>query len=69
MRLPGWGILTPKVKAAAPAQIPEVVEPAVMPDPDDKAIKVTQRRKAAKRRMRSGRLSTMDSSPQGTSFG
>ena len=70
MRFPGQGIpligplLFPKV--ATPPPIPE---PAVAPDPDDKAIKARQRRKSATVRQRSGRLSTIDTAPLGTVLG
>ena len=50
----------------APAAIPEVVEPAVMPDPDDQALKRRRRRKISQQRMRSGRMATTDSSSLGT---
>ncbi len=53
-------------KIPAPPQIPE---PAVAPDPDDKAIKARQRRKSAGVRQRSGRLSTINTAPQGTVLG
>ncbi len=49
--------------------LPEIPEPAVAPDPDDKSIKNTKRRKAAQRRQRSGRLSTQNVEPQGTTLG
>lgn len=64
MRLPGQGIpiigplLFPKV--ATPAPLPPIPEPAVAPDPDDKALKARQRRRTAQVRQRSGRLSTIN---------
>ena len=64
MKLPGFG----KKPAPAPP-LPEIVEPAVMPDPDDKALKATRRRKAAAVRQRSGRLSTFNPAPGGTVLG
>ncbi len=51
-----------------PAALLPIPEPAVAPDPDDKAIKNAKRRKAATIRQRSGRLSTINT-PQGTSLG
>ncbi len=53
MKLPGFS----KKPAPAPP-LPEIEEPAVMPDPDDQGLKVRKRRKAAQRSMRSGRAST-----------
>ncbi len=55
MRFPGTSLFSsPK----PPAPLPEIPEPAVAPDPDDKSIKNEKRRRAAQRRQRSGRLST-----------
>ncbi len=48
----------PKIQALPP--LPAISEPAVAPDPDDLAIKAQQRRKAARKRQRSGRLSTIN---------
>lgn len=70
MRFPGNGIpilgplLFPKAE-----KLPPIPEPAVQPDPDDKAIKAKQRRKSAAVRQRSGRLSTVGTEPQGTVLG
>ncbi len=62
MRFPGKSLFkTPKPAAAAP--LPEIEEPAVMPDPDDQEIKTAKRRKAARVRQRAGRASTMHTSP------
>ena len=58
MKLPG---LFPK--AAKAPQLPEIEEPAVMPDPDDKAAKVRKRRLASEVRQRSGRASTINTAP------
>ncbi len=49
----------PAAAAAAEAP-PPIPEPAVLPDPDDKALKNAKRRKTAQRRQRSGRLSTIN---------
>ena len=68
MRLPGKSFLFPP-KPAAVAPIPPTPEPAVMPDPDDKAIKAEKRRKFARIRQRSGRLSTINTEPLGTVLG
>lgn len=66
MRLPGKSLFgSPK----PPAAIPPIPEPALMPDPDDQAIKRNQRRKFAAARQRSGRLSTINTAPQGTVLG
>ena len=73
MRLPGQGIpiigslLFPKTKT--PAALPPIPEPAVAPVADDKALKAKQRRKVAQVRQRSGRLSTINTAPQGTVLG
>lgn len=73
MRLPGEGVpiigplLFPRV--AKPAPLPPILEPAVAPDPDDRALKANQRRRSAGVRQRSGRLSTINTSPQGTVLG
>lgn len=56
-------------KPRAPAPIPPIPEPAVMPDPDDQALKVAKRRKSAQARQRSGRLSTINTAPLGTVLG
>ena len=73
MRLPGQGlpIIGPLLfpKTPAPAPIPPIPEPAVAPVADDEAIKAKQRRKVAQVRQRSGRLSTINTAPQGTVFG
>ncbi len=66
MRFPGLSLFKPP-KPAAP--IPSIPEPAVMPDPDDEALKATTRRRTAERRQRSGRLSTINTAPQGTVLG
>ena len=60
-----------KSVSAAPAAEPPppIPEPAVAPDPDDKAIKTAKRRRVAERRLRSGRLSTINTAPQGTVLG
>ncbi len=52
-----------------PPPLPPIPEPAVAPDPDDKSIQNAKRRKAATRRQRSGRLSTINTGPQGTTLG
>lgn len=66
MRLPGFSAF----KAAKPAApIPPIPEPAVMPDPDDQALQLNKRRKFAAARQRSGRLSTINTAPQGTVLG
>ncbi len=57
-----------KEPEAGPA-IPPIPEPAVAPVADDRAIKAKQRRKAARIRQRSGRLSTINTAPQGTVLG
>lgn len=73
MRLPGEGfpiigrLLFPKV--AKPAPLPPIPEPAVAPDPDDRALKANQRRRSAGIRQRSGRLSTFNTGPEGTVLG
>lgn len=66
MRLPGKSLFGAP-KPAAP--LPAIEEPALMPDPDDLAIKNQQRRKFAAARQRSGRLSTINTAPQGTVLG
>ena len=53
----------------APAELPPIPEPAVSPVADDQAIKVKKRRKFAAVRQRSGRLSTINTAPQGTVLG
>ena len=53
----------------APPPLPEIEDPAVIPDPDDKARKAAQRRKHAKRRQQSGRLSTIHTAPTSTVLG
>ncbi len=68
LTLPGKSWFSPP-KPREPAPLPPIPEPAVMPDPDDKALKVAQRRKSAQRRQRSGRLSTMNTAPGGTVLG
>ena len=74
MRFPGRGVpiigplLFPKAPAA-PAALPPIPEPAVAPVADDKALKAKQRRKVAQVRQRSGRLSTINTAPQGTVLG
>lgn len=68
MRFPGFSLFSPR-KVAAVAPRPPIPEPAVAPDPDDKAIKARQRRKSATVRQRSGRLSTIDTAPLGTVLG
>lgn len=66
MRLPGKSLFSsPK----PPAPLPPIPEPAVMPDPDDKAIKTEKRRRFARLRMRSGRLSTFNTAPGETVLG
>ncbi len=61
MRLPGGALFgTPK---PAPVVIPAIPPPAVAPVPDDDAIKASKRRKFAKARQRSGRLSTVNTEP------
>ena len=66
--LPGKALFSPpKPRASAP--IPPIPEPAVMPDPDDQAIKAEKRRKFAAVRQRSGRLSTINTAPLGTVLG
>ena len=65
MKLPGFGIKTAK----APP-LPEIEEPALMPDPDDKHVKVRKRRLASAARQRSGRASTQNTAPElGTVLG
>lgn len=49
--------------------LPVIPEPAVAPDPDDKAIKIAKRRKVAQRAQRSGRISTINTEPQSTTLG
>lgn len=66
MRLPGK---SPFGGAKPPAPLPVIPEPAVAPDPDDKAIKIAKRRKVAQRAQRSGRLSTQNVEPQSTTLG
>ncbi len=66
MRLPGKSLFSaPK----PPQPLPPIPEPAVAPDPDDRAIKAAQRRRFAEQRQRSGRLSTINTAPQGTVLG
>ncbi len=66
--LPGKALFsTPKPAPVEP--LPEIPEPTVMPDPDDKAINAKKRREFAQRRMRSGRVSTTSQAPQGTVLG
>lgn len=80
MRFPGKGISFTKLldplglfttpeSPSAPDPIPPIPEPAVAPVPDDKAIKAKKRRQFAKVRQRSGRLSTINTAPQGTVLG
>ena len=59
MRLPGKSVFS-SPKPPAPLELPPIEEPAVIPDPDDKARKAAQRRKFAERRQQSGRLSTIN---------
>ena len=68
MRLPGGSLFSPpEPKLDIPfAAIPE---PAVAPVPDDKAIKRRKRRRFSEARQRSGRLSTINTEPQGTVLG
>ena len=68
LSLPGRSIFSPP-KPRAPEPLPPIPEPAVMPDPDDKAIKAEKRRRFARVRQRSGRLSTINTAPQGTVLG
>lgn len=70
MRLPGKGIpLIGPLLFPEPAPIPPIPEPAVAPVADDEATKAKQRRKVARVRQRSGRLSTINTAPQGTVLG
>lgn len=50
-------------------KMPDIPEPAVMPDPDDEALKNRKRREFARVRQRSGRLSTMNVPPRDTALG
>ncbi len=59
--LPGFSAKAPPVPPPPP-----IKEPAVMPDPDDVAGKIKQRRQVAMRQQQSGRLSTMNVPPAGT---
>ncbi len=70
MRFPGkafFGGGQPDVQPL-PA-LPPIPEPAVIPDPDDKQAKIAARRRASLQRQRSGRLSTINTEPQGTVLG
>lgn len=67
MIMPGGSLFGSK--PPPPLALPPIPEPAVAPDPDDKAIKASERRKAAQRRQRSGRLSTMNTEPKDTVLG
>ncbi len=70
MRFPGKSLFSTPKPAAAAAPLPEIAEPAVMPDPDDLGLQTSRRRKAAQVRQRSGRLSTINTSPTiGTALG
>ncbi len=60
------GLFGGRGKSKSPPPIPE---PAVAPDPDDKAIKSAQRRRGARRRQQSGRLSTINTGSQNTVLG
>ncbi len=46
-----------------PAPLPEIEEPALMPDPDDLAAKNRRRRVSSQVRQRSGRASTQNTAP------
>jgi hypothetical protein len=50
-------------------ELPAIPEPTVMPDPDDQALEMKKRREFAKKRQRSGRVSTTSTAPQGTVLG
>ena len=60
-------LLFPKTSTLAP--IPPLSEPALSPDPDDKALKAKRRRRVAEQGLSSGRLSTTDQAPLGTTLG
>lgn len=68
MRFPGQ-FLFGGPRPSAPAPLPPIPEPAVAPVPDDEAVKNRERRKFAQARQRSGRLSTINTAPQGTTLG
>lgn len=70
MKLPGGSLFGGKAPAVQPLPaLPPIPEPAVIPDADDKQAKIAARRKASERRLRSGRLSTINTEPQGTVLG
>ena len=48
---------------AAPPPLPPIPEPATAPDPDSIRSRLAQRRKAARPRQTSGRLSTIKTGP------
>ncbi len=63
MRFPGSSLFS------TPDPPPPIEEPAVAPDPDDKALQAEERRKRALLSQTSGRLSTFNTSPSGTVLG
>ena len=63
MRLPGKSFFAPVVPEVR--ELTPIAEPAVMPVPDDEQIKVIKKRKFAKKRQQSGRLSTLRNVPTG----
>lgn len=56
-------------KPAPTPELPEIPEPAVMPDPDDKGMKATKRRKASARSRTRGRVSTFNTGTMGSALG
>ncbi len=48
---------------------PKKIEPRVMPDPDDEAIRLARKRAIAEQRLRSGRASTILSDTSSGGFG
>lgn len=67
MRFPGQFLFGGPRPSALP--LPPIPKPAVAPVPDDLAAKNRERRKFAQARQRSGRLSTINTAPQGTTLG
>lgn len=58
-----------KEETPPPPPVPEIPEPAVMPDPDDKQKKIAARRRASQRTQRSGRLSTINTDDSANALG
>lgn len=70
MRFPGKGVpVLGSLFAPDTPKLPPIPEPAVAPDPDDKAAKAEGRRRRAQLSQQSGRLSTFNTEPEGTVLG